>query len=122
MEKINAKPETIRDWVTEALDERKARDVIVLDVSEVTTITDYMIVASGTSDRHVKSIANFVVEHLRKQGWKASGIEGADQGEWVLVDLSDVIVHVMQPQVREFYNLEKLWDIRDRTPPAAKNQ
>lgn len=112
----------IRDWVVEALDEGKARDVVVMDVGRVTAITDYMIVASGTSDRHVKSIANIVVEELRKHGSRAIGVEGADQGEWVLVDLSDVIVHVMQPQVREFYNLEKLWDIRDRTPPAANKQ
>ena len=97
--------------VVEALEERKALDIVTLDVSRMTTITDHMIIASGTSDRHVKSVADNVVQALRKKGVRASGIEGAERGEWVLVDFGDVIVHVMLPRVREFYNLEKLWDI-----------
>ncbi len=96
-----------------ALEERKARDIVALDVGGITTITDFMIVASGTSDRHVRSIAEFVVESLRSAGLREIGIEGADQGEWVLVDFNDVIVHVMQPEIRAFYNLEKLWELGD---------
>ncbi len=102
-----------------ALDERKARDIVAIDVSDATTITDYMIIASGTSDRHVRSIADFVVESFRKQGLRELGIEGADQGEWVLVDFNDVIVHVMQSDAREFYNLEKLWSLSDAGAEAA---
>ncbi len=101
--------DALRDLVVEALEERKASDISVLDVRSMTTITDYMIIASGTSDRHVKSVADYLQEHLREHKIRANGVEGAEQGEWVLVDFADVIVHVMQVKTREFYNLEKLW-------------
>lgn len=94
-----------------ALEDLKARDVRVLDVRELTAITDYMIVASGTSARHVRSIAERLVEKAKAAGRAPIGVEGADQAEWVLVDLDDVVVHVMQPRVRDFYKLENLWDM-----------
>ena len=94
-----------------ALADLKARDIKVLDVRQLTTIADYMVVASGTSDRHVKSIADRLVQRASEAGSPPLGIEGTGSGEWVLVDLADVIVHIMQPKAREFYKLESLWDI-----------
>ena len=86
----------------------------MLDVRHLTTVTDTMVVASGRSDRHVRAIANAVVEQVKKAGYKPLGVEGVRSGEWVLVDLADLVVHVMLPRVREFYNLEKLWDMPAR--------
>jgi len=82
----------------------------VLDVRNMTSMMDSMIVATGTSNRHVKSLADNVLEKARERGVKAIGVEGEREAEWVLVDLGDVVVHIMQPDVRAFYNLEKLWD------------
>jgi ribosome silencing factor RsfS/YbeB/iojap len=101
--------------VKDALADMKAVDARVLDVRGLTDISDYMVVASGTSDRHVRSIADNVVRMARAAGVRPFGVEGAKDGEWVLVDLPDVMVHVMLPRVREFYGLEQLWE-----PPAAK--
>jgi len=94
-----------------ALDEMKAVNVRVLDVHKLTDIADTMIIASGNSDRHVRSIADRIVEHAKKGGYRPMGVEGERDGEWVLVDLQDVIVHIMLPRVREFYRLENLWDV-----------
>jgi len=94
-----------------ALADLKARDIKVLDVRRQTTIADYMIVASGTSDRHVKSIADRLVQRASEAGCQPLGVEGTGTGEWVLVDLADVIVHIMQPKARDFYKLENLWDM-----------
>jgi ribosome-associated protein len=94
-----------------ALDEMKAVNVRVLDVHKLTDIADTMIIASGNSDRHVRSIADRIVEHAKKGGFRPMGVEGERDGEWVLVDLQDVIVHIMLPRVREFYRLENLWDV-----------
>ena len=94
-----------------ALDEMKAVNVRVLDVHKLTDIADTMIIASGNSDRHVRSIADRIVEHAKKAGFRPMGVEGERDGEWVLVDLQDVIVHIMLPRVREFYRLESLWDV-----------
>lgn len=95
--------------VLSALEDAKAKDVISIDVQEITDIADYMIVASGTSSRHVSSVADNVASALRDAGHKALGMEGKTEGEWVLVDFGDVILHVMQPATREHYQLEKLW-------------
>jgi ribosome-associated protein len=94
-----------------ALDEMKAVNVRLLDVHKLTDIADTMIIASGNSDRHVRSIADRIIEHAKKGGFRPMGVEGERDGEWVLVDLQDVIVHIMLPRVREFYRLESLWDV-----------
>ncbi len=101
--------------VTTALDDMKAINVRVLDVRGLTDIADTMVIASGNSDRHVRSIAERVQETAKAAGFRPLGTEGARDGEWVLVDLQDVIVHVMLPRVREFYALEDLWE----SAPAA---
>ncbi len=101
--------EQLCDLVIDALEEVKAKDIVKLDVRELTTVTDYMVVASGTSNRHVKSLANAVADKAREAGHRPAGIEGEDGSERVLLDLGDALVHVMLPRVREFYNLEKLW-------------
>ncbi len=100
------------DLVITALEDMKAVNVTVLDVRELTTVTDTVVIASGTSDRHVKSLATSVITKAGSAGFRAIGREGERDGEWVLVDLQDVIVHLMLPRVREFYGLEKLWDVR----------
>jgi len=97
--------------IVDALDDVKAQDVTKLDVRKMTTVTDYMIVASGTSNRHVKALVENVSEKAREAGHKPIGMEGEEGGEWVLLDLQDALVHVMLPTVREFYNLEKLWSL-----------
>jgi ribosome-associated protein len=96
--------------VLAALEDMKAVNVKLLDVRGLTDITDAMIVASGTSDRHVRSIAERVIEKARAAGRRPLGIEGTRDNEWVLVDLQDVLLHVMLPRVREFYAIEQLWE------------
>lgn len=103
--------EKLADLVIDALDDVKAKDIVKLDVRNMTTVTDYMVVASGTSNRHVKALVDNVAEKAKQAGCRPVGIEGEDGGEWVLLDLQDALVHVMLPKVREFYNLEKLWSI-----------
>src|SRR5579862_5147521 len=100
----------LQETVTAALDDMKAVNVKVLDVRGLTDIADTMVIASGTSDRHVRSIAENVARKAKEAGYRPLGTEGARDGEWVLVDLTDIIVHVMLPRVREFYGLERLWD------------
>ncbi len=97
--------------VVTALADIKAQDIIKLDVRDMTKVTDYMVVASGTSSRHVRALVDNVAEEAKKSGHRPIGVEGESGGEWVLLDLQDVLVHVMLPKVREFYNLEKLWSI-----------
>ena len=91
------------------IEEMKANDVKVLDVSELTDITDTMIIVSGTSSRHVQAIANKVVEAMKKAGEAPNSVNGMEDSEWVLIDFVDVVVHVMQPAARELYKLEELW-------------
>jgi ribosome-associated protein len=105
-----------------ALDDGKGLDLVKLDVRELTAVTDYMIVASGTSNRHVRALADAVAEKSREAGRRPSGIEGEDGSEWVLLDLQDVLVHVMLPRVREFYNLEKLWCLSPATEKTANSE
>jgi ribosome-associated protein len=104
--------EQLTDLVVEALDDVKAKDIVKLDVSDMTTVTDYMVVASGTSTRHVQALVDNVIEKATEAGHRPIGVEGESGGEWVLLDLQDTLVHVMLPKVREFYNLEKLWSLR----------
>jgi len=101
--------ETTKKMVLEALSALKAIQVELLDVREVASFTDYMIFASGSSRRHVSAIAESIVEAAEAAGQPPVGVEGEDVGEWVLVDLGDVVVHVMLPDVRLYYELEKLW-------------
>ncbi len=103
-------PTALQTIVTGALDDMKAVNVKVLDVRGLTDIADFLIIASGNSDRHVRSIAERVVEKCKQAGFRPLGKEGARDGEWVLVDLQDIVVHVMLPRVREFYGLERLWE------------
>jgi ribosome silencing factor RsfS/YbeB/iojap len=97
--------------VVDALQDMKALDINALDVRGLTDVADFMVIASGTSDRHVRSIAERVMEKAKAAGFRAHGVEGRTDSEWVLIDLSDIIVHVMLPRTREFYGLEKLWDM-----------
>lgn len=101
----------LRALIKEALEDLKANDVVELDVRGKTSVADYIVVASGTSSRHVKAVANNVVVEAKQAGVQPLGVEGEVEAEWVLVDLGDIIVHVMQPQVRAFYDLEGLWRV-----------
>jgi ribosome-associated protein len=101
--------DNLKQLVIEALDDLKAINTVTLDVTGLTDVMDYLVIASGTSNRHVKSLANNVCMEAKKQGLRALGVEGEDAGEWVLVDFGDVVVHVMLPATRDFYDLERLW-------------
>ena len=110
--------EQLSDLVVVALEDVKGQDIVRLDVSGMTTVTDYMVVASGTSNRHVKALADAVSRKVKDAGHRPFGVEGEEGGEWILLDLGDTLVHVMLPRVREFYTLEKLWSLspaKDRT-------
>lgn len=114
--------EQLSQLAIDALEEVKGTDIVRLDVRDLTTVTDYMVVASGTSNRHVKALVDAVAEKSKAAGHRPSGIEGESGSEWVLLDLGDTLVHVMLPRVREFYNLEKLWSLspaKDRTATDA---
>ena len=111
--------EQLSELVVDALDEVKGQDIVRLDVRNLTTVTDYMVVASGTSNRHVKALAEAVAEKSKAAGHRPLGIEGEEGSEWVLLDLGDTLVHVMLPRVREFYNLEKLWSLSPASDRAA---
>ncbi|MDA0707221.1 MAG: ribosome silencing factor [Proteobacteria bacterium] len=105
--------------IIDALDDVKAKNIVTLDVRNMTSVTDYKVIASGTSNRHVRSLVNNVAEKAREAGVRPLGIEGEEGGEWVLLDLQDALLHVMLPTVREFYNLEKLWSLGASSDLAA---
>ncbi len=111
--------EQLRELVVDALEEIKGIELTVLDVHEVTSITDAMIIVSGSSNRHVQALADNVINRAKASSIIPLGIEGKAAGDWVLVDLGDVVVHVMRPEIRSFYNLEKLWDIGAAPYPKA---
>jgi ribosome-associated protein len=102
---------SLKAVVINALDDMKALEIKVLDVRGLTDVADTMVIASGTSDRHVRSVAQKLVEKTKAAGFRPHGVEGQQDSDWVLIDLNEMIVHVMLPRVREFYGLEKLWDM-----------
>jgi ribosome-associated protein len=114
----NPAPSTLQllECVRKATEELKAKDLVEIDVIGKSSVADYMVIASGTSSRHVKSIADEVVKFAKQLGMMPLGVEGEREAEWVLVDLGDVVVHVMLPRVREFYALERLWTVGDQPP------
>ena len=97
--------------ITHSLDENKAEEITALDLKEKCSFTDFMVVASGRSARHVTSLADHVVEDLRKAGGTIMSVEGKETGDWVLIDAGDVVVHIFRPEIRQFYNIEKMWAI-----------
>ena len=109
-----------QNWIQDALEDAKARDITVLDVRKISDFTDYMVIATGTSNRHVQSTADKVVDALRTHGVRTVGVEGGKIGDWVLIDFGDVIVHVMREETRDFYNLEKLWSDAKRIELGVK--
>ncbi|MCW9024148.1 MAG: ribosome silencing factor [Gammaproteobacteria bacterium] len=110
--------EQLKETVVDAIEGVKGIDMRILDVKGKTSVTDIMIIVSGNTSRQVKAIANNVIVKSKEAGHRPMGIEGEQDGEWTLVDLGDIIVHVMQPSIRDFYNLEKLWG--EDSPTAAE--
>lgn len=100
----------MRDVALEALEDAKGQDIAVLDVTSLTDICDFMVVATGTSDRHVRTLADRVLERMHEAGWRQMGMEGEDARDWVLVDFVDVVIHIMRSETRKRYDLESLWD------------
>ncbi len=101
--------DALKTLVVDALEELKARDIAVLDVSRLTSVTELMVVASGTSSRHLAALSDKVIQAAKEQGMPPLGVEGESGADWVLVDLGDVVVHLMLPETRELYDLERLW-------------
>ncbi|AOS97134.1 Ribosomal silencing factor RsfS [Microbulbifer aggregans] len=108
----------IKKIAIEALEDLKGKDIVAMDVSELSDVMDTLIICTGTSNRQVKSLANNVVEEGKQAGVRPIGVEGLEQGEWVLVDYGDLVVHVMLADVRSFYDLEKLWSMT----PASREE
>lgn len=102
-------PEKMRDIILDALDENKAEDIVTIELEGKSTIADYMIIASGRSSRHVVGLSNHIAEALAKAGMSKAKFDGKENGDWVLGDAGDVIVHLFRPEVRDFYNIEKIW-------------
>lgn len=114
---VEAQDKQLIALVEGALEDMKAKELVVIDVRGRSTVTDYMVVASGTSKRHVASVAQEVLDKLKASGFQPMGVEGQDVGDWVLVDVGSVVVHVMMPDARSFYDIERLWSV----PGAAKS-
>lgn len=98
-------------FIQAILDENSAQDVIEIDIQGKSSVADFMLVASGRSNRHVSALSEYVLRALKEQGFKSLGIEGKESGDWVLIDVGDVILHLFRPEVRLFYNLEKIWSV-----------
>ncbi len=101
----------LADLILETLDENSAQDTITIDIGGKSSVADYMIVSSGRSNRHVNALADYVLRALKEDGHKSLGIEGLESSDWVLIDAGDVILHIFRPEVRQFYNLEKIWSV-----------
>lgn len=106
----NTTPETLLEAIKAILEDRQAEDIVVVNLAGKSSIADYMVIASGRSSRQVMALAENVMETVKRLGVKGMRPEGMGQGDWVLIDAKDVIVHIFRPEVREFYNLEKMWD------------
>ena len=113
---------TLRNAVVTALEEKKAKDILALDVRNITSLFDYVVIASGDSNRQTKALARNVQDRLKELGAKVYGVEGEQTGEWVLVDFGDIVVHVMQPTIRQYYNLEELWASAKKAPKPRKKK
>lgn len=100
----------LKDLIVGALDDAKGLEIVSLDVTDLTDVTDYMVIVTGTSNRHVRSLTGHVVDVCREQGERPLGLEGEDTGDWVLLDMTDVVVHLMLADARKFYDLERLWN------------
>ena len=105
--------------VINALEDTKAFDIKILNVRKLTSITDRMIIASGNSSRQVGALADKVMEAARERGIRPLGVEGVLEGDWALIDLGDVVVHIMRPAIRDYYKLEKLWSVKARKSAAG---
>jgi len=106
---VRAERAALAGWLAEAVLERKAEQVVALDVGELTAVTDVFVLASGTSDRHVRALADAALEAANRRGLKALGVEGYEEGRWVLIDLNEAVVHLFSPAAREHYDLDRLW-------------
>jgi ribosome-associated protein len=117
-------PEQLCESIETFLDGRKAEDIVRIDLRGKSAIADYMVIANGTSHRHVSSMSELLKEHLHKNGVMPIFVEGKGDCDWILIDAGDVIVHLFRPEVREFYNLEKMWgiDIADFARKAKTNE
>lgn len=100
--------------------DRKATDVVLLDLRQISSATDFFVIASGTSDTHVRAVAEHVMDELRKDGVRAHHVEGLETGRWALIDYIDFVVHVFHPKLREFYQLERLWGDAEQIPLEAQ--
>ena len=116
------RPSQLVNAIVAALEDVKARDIVVLDVKSMTALFDKIIIASADSTRQTRALSNNVQEKLKALGARIYGVEGEQTGEWVLVDLGDVVVHIMQPAIRKYYNLEELWTPPPRTRKRSKKQ
>lgn len=120
--KTTANRAPLTQIVVDALEEMKAKDIVCIDVEGKTSVTDMLVIASGTSNRHVKSLIDNVAEKAKHNGYRPLGTEGGGGSEWVLLDLGDIVVHVMMPNAREFYDLERLWGNPSVDPQASDSQ
>lgn len=108
---ISSAAKDLADQITGVLDEHSAQDTILIDIKGKSSVADYMLISSGRSNRHVAALSDYVMRFLKENGHKGIGIEGADAADWVLIDAGDVVLHIFRPEVRAFYNLEKIWSV-----------
>jgi ribosome-associated protein len=109
--KSQKEAKALSDFLQHVLDENSAQDVIEIDIRGKSSVADFMLVASGRSNRHVSALSDYVLRALKEEGYKDIGVEGQDGNDWVLVDVGDVILHIFRPEVRVFYNIEKIWSV-----------
>jgi len=101
----------LASFITDILDENSGQDILEIDISDKSSVADFMLVVSGRSNRHVGALADYVIRGLKEKGLKSLGVEGLEASDWVLIDAGDVLLHIFRPEVRAFYNLEKIWSL-----------